>query len=231
MTTTTTHCVTTGGRAFRLRSSLTAAIAAAALTALGSAPAAGAVAYDESVSGDLSDDGLNPTPLTFTIGDNSVSGTTGRDAAGVPDRDYFTFTIGADERLTALELLPGTETLGFSFIGLEAGNQITLPTNAMTAAGLLGWTHYDMGDVGSDILDDMSIAANGSSGFTRPLGPGSYAIWLQEISPGGAVPYGFNFVVAEVPEPSAWAMFLAGFGLLGLAFRGKRARERKAATA
>jgi hypothetical protein len=41
--------VTTGGRAFRLRSSLTAAIAAAALTALGRAPAAGAVAYDESV--------------------------------------------------------------------------------------------------------------------------------------------------------------------------------------
>ena len=31
------------------------------------------------------------------------------------------------------------------------------------------------------LLDDMSVTANGSSGFSIPLGPGSYAVWLQEI--------------------------------------------------
>ena len=70
----------------------------------------------------------------------------------------------------------------------------------------------------------MSVAANGSSGFSIPLGPGSYAVWLQEISPGGSVPYGFDFELASVPEASTWAMMLAGFGLLGLAIRRRRSR-------
>ena len=219
--TTNRHC-RTGGH-LHLRAIVTAAAAAAALASLSSSPAAGAVAYDEAVSGDLSNSGLSPTAVSFGVGENRVLGTSGHDPSGAIDRDYFTFMIGADERLTALDILPNTQTLGFSFIGLEAGNQVTLATNTTTAAGLLGWAHYGAADIGTDILDNMSIAANGSSGFTRPLGPGTYSVWVQEISPGGSVPYGFDFIVAQVPEPSGWAMLLAGFGLLGLAFRRRRA--------
>jgi hypothetical protein len=198
-------------------------VAAGALAVAASTPATATVVYDEGIAGDLSDDGSAPTAIAFGLGSNVVQGTIGHDQEGLVDRDYFTFTIGADQRLTALNLLTGTQTLGFSFIGLEAGNQITLATNAATAAGLLGWTHYDSSDVGTDILDDMSVAANGSSGFSTPLGSGTYSIWLQEISPGGSVPFGLEFLVAQVPEPSSWAMMLTGFGFIGLAFRRRRA--------
>ena len=74
----------------------------------------------------------------------------------------------------------------------------------------------------------MSIPANGSTGFSGTLGTGSYSVWIQEISPGGPVPYSFDFVVGSVPEPGTWAMMLAGFGLLGLALRKRRAIARPA---
>jgi hypothetical protein len=201
-------------------------IAAAAAVALGvaSSPASATVVWDETVNGDLSNSGLTATTVTFGVGSNVVQGTIGHDATGAIDRDYFTFTIGPNQVLSSLNILAGTQTLGLSFIGLQSGTQVTLATNSATAAGLLGWTHYGASDVGTNILDNMSIAANGSSGFSIPLGPGSYAIWLQEISPGGSVPYAFDFQVASVPEASTWALLLAGFGLLGLGFRRRRIR-------
>lgn len=202
---------------------LTAAAAAVAL-GLASSPASATVVWDESISGDLSNSGLTATTVTFGVGSNVVQGTTGHDATGAIDRDYFTFTIGPNQVLSSLNILAGTQTLGLSFIGLQSGTQVTLATNSATAAGLLGWTHYGASDVGTNILDNMSIAANGSTGFSIPLGPGSYAIWLQEISPGGSVPYAFDFQVASVPEASTWALLLAGFGLLGLGFRRRRIR-------
>lgn len=191
-----------------------------------SAPASAAVVYDEATSPDLSDDGLTPTPLVFGVGSNEVRGATGHDSTGAIDRDYFTFTIGANQTLTAINILTGTETIGASFIGLQSGNQVTLPFFPAnnSAAGLLGWYHYTSADIGTDILDNMSIAANGSSGFTRPLGAGTYSIWVQEISPGGAIPYRFEFVVGNVPEPSTWATMLLGFGLIGGALRLRRRR-------
>ena len=211
-----------------IRRAITAAIAGAAVV-IAAAPASAAVVYDETVSGDLSNSGLSPTPIAFALGSNTVTGTTGHDSTGAIDRDYFTFTIGAGQALTAINVLQGTQTIGLSFFGIQSGSQVTLATNSATAAGLLGWTHYDASDVGTNILDDIGIAGNGSPGFTGPLGAGTYSVWLQEISPGGAVPYGFDFVVVSVPEPSPWAMLLAGFGILGLAWRTRRMRLRTSA--
>jgi hypothetical protein len=54
--------------------------------------------------------------------------------------DYFSFTVPAGGALTAITVLPGTMSagpLGVSFIGIEAGNQITLGPPPTTAAGLL----------------------------------------------------------------------------------------------
>jgi hypothetical protein len=186
-----------------------------------SSPALGAVAYDESVSGDLSNSGLSPTPVTFLPGSNLISGTSGKNSAGVVDRDYFTFTLDPNEYLTGIMVLPGTTPIGFSFLGIQSGNQVTVSPTGGTATGLLGWTHYSLTDVGTDILPRMGIPAKGSSGFTPPLGPGSYSVWVQEASPGTAN-YRFNFLVALVPEPSAWAMMLIGFGAIGIALRGRR---------
>lgn len=187
-------------------------------------PAAGALAasrYDESVNGDLSNDGLAPTPLSFSAGANAVVGTTGRDASGI-DRDYATFTIQPGQQLTGIDVLPGTSAIGaVSFIGLQAGSQLTVSPAAATADGLLGWWHYSAADVGTSILPAMAVANNGSSGFQAPLGAGTYALWIQDFGT-GTVGYGFQFDVSAVPEPGSLALFALGFGLIVPVWRARR---------
>jgi hypothetical protein len=179
---------------------------------------AGAVMYNESVSGDLSNSGLTPSALTVASGSNQVLGTTGAGAAGV-DRDYFTFTVPAGLQLASITLLPGTSVGGaFSFIGMEAGNQVTLATNVAVANGLLGWDHYSAAEINTNILATMAVPANGSSGFTPPLGAGSYAFWIQDFN-AGPLAYGFDFNItaaAAVPEPAVGWLLLAGLAFVGV---------------
>src|SRR5579884_1151664 len=177
-------CMSRKVRACLSRGYLIAAFAAG--MAVTSSPANAVVAYDEGASGDLSNSGASPTIISLIIGDNIISGTSGKNSAGVIDRDYFTFTLASNQILTAINVLPGTVPIGLSFIGVQSGNQVTVSPAGPTAAGLLGWAHYSAADVGTDILDNMSVAANGSSGFSIPLGPGTYAFWVQEASPGTA---------------------------------------------
>lgn len=210
-----------------LRQFGTAAAVALATLVSASAPAAAAIVYNEGTSGDLSNSGLTPTPITFALGENIVTGTTGRTEANVIDRDYWTFTVGANQQLVALNVLQGTVPLGFSFIGIQSGSQVTLDPSTSTAAGLLGWTHYQTTDIGTNILDDIGVVKNGSTGFNGPLGAGTYSVWLQEISPtplntNPRLPFSFAFIIAGVPEPSTWAMMLLGFGGIGLTMRMRR---------
>jgi hypothetical protein len=179
------------------------------------AVAHGDTVYNESVSGDLSNSGLTPTVLIVSPGLNDVFGTTGKSAAGVIDRDYFTFTVPQGMDLTAITVLPGTQTLGAlgeSFIGMESGPQVTVSTAATDATGLLGWDHYGTDDIGVNILPLMGTAGLGSTGFTGWLPPGTYSFWVQEASV-GTVQYGLEFTVAT-PEPSTWVMLFTGLALL-----------------
>jgi hypothetical protein len=181
----------------------------------------GVVAYDESVSGDFSNSGLTPTVVNVGLGSNQVYGTTGRSAA--VDRDYFSITVPNGEWLSGITLLPGTQTLGASsFVGIEAGSQVTLPTNATSAAGLLGWVHYTDGQIGTNLLPVMGSSARGATDFSGPLPSGTYSIWVQETALGTS-PYGFDFVITT-PEPKVWPIFLVALGLVGL-----RARRRQEA--
>lgn len=182
--------------------------------------------YDEGVSGDLSGNGLAPTGITLDLGSNEIHGTTGR-TAGVVDRDYFTFHVPAGLTLEAVRVLAGTTSGGvgsLSFIGLEAGPQLTLGTSPADATSLLGWDHYGPGDIGTDLLPDMAIPQNGSSGFTIPLGEGDYSVWVQELST-GSFSYNFDFVVGEVPESRNIGWIVAG--ALGTMITAK-ARSRRA---
>src|SRR5215471_10370883 len=139
--------------------------------------------YSESVNGELSNDGLNPTPIPVGAGFNIISGSTGGSTA--PNtRDYFTISIPSTLRFVSLIELAGTQAGNVGFLGLQSGPQVTLPTNTTTAAGLLGWDHYAPTSSDIDILPVMAIPANGSSGFALPLGPGTYSFWLQDSSPG-----------------------------------------------
>ena len=181
------------------------------------------VIYNEAISGDLSGSGLTPTILTVALGSNQLLGTTGN--TGVADRDYFTFTVPGGAQLTGITVLPGTTSGNISFLGMQAGNQVTLPTNTPTAAGLLGWRHYSPADINTDILPLMAVPASGSSGFTVPLGSGSYAFWLQDTSP-GTFTYGFDFAVAA-PEPESYTTVVPALGAL-LFILGRRRRTRSA---
>ena len=202
-------------------------LGAAAL--LASSPATAATAFSESASGDLSNNGLSPTAFNLALGNNILEGFTGR-VDGNIDRDYFTFTLAANQMLESIIFVDGN-TIGLSFMGVQSGNQVTVSPSAADATGLLGWYHYSKADVGTDILDNIGVPMAGSTGFTGPLGPGTYAFWLQEASPGPRVHYGFNFVVGEfigespVPEPATWAMMLLGFGAVGYAMRRRRRRH------
>ena len=187
--------------------------------------AQGAVIYNETVSGDLSNSGLAPNVVTVGLGSNQIFGTTGS-SAGTVDRDYFTFSVAPGLQLSAITILPGTTTggaLSTSFIGVQAGTQVTLATNASSAAGLLGWWHYGPADVNSNILPEMAIPANGSSGFSVPLGSGNYAFWVQELS-ASSFNYGFDFTItpAAIPEPASYITMFSALGVLGLVLRRSR---------
>jgi hypothetical protein len=177
------------------------------------ASAQAAVIYNEASNGDLSNSGLSPTVLTLAPGSNQILGTTGN--SGGTDRDYFTFAVPLGFQLTAITVLPGTAPLGLAFIGLQAGTQVTLPTNAATADGLLGWWHYAGSDINTNILPEMAIPANLSSGFTPPLGAGNYAVWVQDFNTGASA-YSFDFVLAAatVPEPATLLAVLPLIALL-----------------
>ncbi len=182
-----------------------------------------AATYDESVSGDLSGNRLAPKFLQLdylpggnVAGSNVISGTLGR-SAGVVDRDYLQINVPLGYVLGRL-LVGNQTTVGGSgaFIGLAAGSTMPVSETAIDAQGLLGFRIYTVADRGSDILDDMAIPTQGSFGFTTPLGPGDYTLWIQELA-AGSYTYRFNLVLEPatvVSLPPVLPLFMSGLGLL-----------------
>lgn len=169
--------------------------------------------YNEASSGDFSNNGLTPTLLSIGAGSNVVLGTTGDSGQGV-DRDYFSFTVPTGYVLSSVTLLSNTTISGgSSFIGLQAGPQLTVAPTGAGAENLLGFAHYNSGQIG---LDLMSLLA---PGFPNGAPAGTYSAWVQEL--GGPVEYGFDFKVTPVPLPGAAILLVSGF--LGAA----AARRRK----
>ena len=171
--------------------------------------------YSESVNGELSNNGLTPTVIPVNAGSNIISGTTGGNT-GVDFRDYFTIFVPPGLELVSLIEMAGTQAGNVGFLGLQSGSQVTLPTNSVTADGLLGWVHYGAAASDINILPTMAVPANGSSGFATPLGSGNYAFWLQDSS-AGTFQYSFNVVLTPVPELPTTALALVGlFAMLPL---------------
>ena len=196
----------------RISTKTWATAALAASTALSPALAAG---WNEAVDGDLSGDGLVPSAVALSAGPTTVTGTTGRaSAGGLIDRDYFTIVVPAGHVLDSLILQEGVTVVGGgSFIGLMAGPAFTVPPTTGSAAGLLGWTVYSDGNVGSNLLSAMSIGALGSSGFDLPLAAGAYSFWVQDNGVGVAT-YSFEINVSAVPELPPAPALLGGLALL-----------------
>lgn len=190
------------------------------------AGAASAADYDEDLQGDLSNNHLAPTTLLLSYGNahtvpgsNVITGRFGRSPSGVVDRDYLNFVVPQGHVLAELKI--GHQTVvgrNGSFIGLAAGSFTVDPATVSDASDLLGYHIFGPDDFGSDILGAMA-EGDGVIGFQSPLGAGSYTLWIQETT-GGAFNYRMNLVLAPVPEPASWAMFLGGLlATAGLARR------------
>ena len=195
----------------------TVCLLAAAVAANTAAEAA--VVYREVDNGELSGNGLSPTEIPLGVGSNQIFGRMGGGGGGA-DRDYFFVNIPTAFELRSVTLLPETRVLGVSFIGLQAGEQVTVNPNAGSANGLLGWSHYGAGDIGTDLLPTMAQGF-GAAGFTAPLGAGSYAFWLQETG-SGSVTWGLDLQVQPVPLPGALPGLVSALVLL-------QSRRRRAA--
>jgi hypothetical protein len=171
------------------------------------APSWAAFVYDETIDGDLSGDGLNPTVLIADFGKNVLSGTT---VAG--DLDYLTFNVAAGFTLEMVILADYESLDNLSFMAVQSGSTFTEPPVGTDPANLLGWVHFGGALEGSDILDDMG-AGDGAIGFTPPLPAGDYSFWIQQTGIDKAG-YEMHFVIAPVPVPAA--LYLLGSGVLAL---------------
>jgi hypothetical protein len=170
-----------------MRDVLTRCAVAAVLSCTGIVSAAD---WIESVNGDLSDDTNNPTPVSFSLGDNRVIGTMGTPPGGSTDADIFTFTIAPGLQLTSIliESLSGTEA---SFYAIAAGPIITFVPNEHLSNILISNT--------GEIMDDLANPIYGGPGITAPLGAGQYTVWWQETAE--VRDYTFRYTLTEVPEP------------------------------
>lgn len=174
------------------------------LLSLSSSFAWGIVVHNESTDGDLSNDNTAPTQiaLDFLAGSSEISGNMGSDNP-VFDPDFFSITIPAGNQLDeiTLQVYVPTGAEG-SFFAVENGPQIT-DTNS--ASALLGGDLIGSGNLNSDVLLNLASGSYGS-GFTGPLGAGTYSFWFQET--GGGVDYTFSLKTSAVPEPGGLILIL-----------------------
>ncbi len=147
--------------------------------------------YDESISGDISDDRLNPTAIALGPGNNRITASQQGDAFG-RDIDYFTVTVPAGMRLRALHVINYTSALGdLAFLGVQAGPIFTTPFDNTKAADLLGGRVYGSFDIGFDILP-MVGSMNGAIGFLPPLPAGEFTWWLNQTGDPSTVVLNFQ---------------------------------------
>ncbi len=183
--------------------------------------------WDESVNGSLSADPSAPTPLALTAGDNFVSGNV--DGADGSPQDWVAVTVPTGSVLSSYTLTAYNSTDSQGFTGFHAGS--TFPGSPFVPGSYTGYAHYGTGAmnpttpmsvVGMDLLPlmaDPTVAA-GATGFTDPLGPGTYTFLIQQL--GASTNYTFDFGVSmasAAPEPGT-------IGVLGVVGMGALLRRR-----
>jgi hypothetical protein len=163
-------------------------------------PARAAVVWNEAVAGELSSDPLAPTVVGFSSGANVVSGSLSQPGGDL--RDFLTFTLGPDQFLTGL-VLDALVADGAGFQGINSGSASFVP-DTDTAGNFLGLEFVDGTSVGVDMLPALASGLFGSTGFSVPLGPGTYTYLIQEVTPGQASAYQISFQVVPEPRVAGW---------------------------
>jgi hypothetical protein len=200
----------------------------AAVCALLAAAPAKAIIFDEAVSGDLSNNQLAPTALTLTPGLNSVIGAvTGPFPDGTDSQDWVSFTIPTGFVMTSYVNSKYVSTDDQGFTGFQVGS--SFPGDEFMAGSYAGYAHFgndaDNGGgsgstVGVNLLPLMADPsfAPGTTGFTPPLGAGTYTFLIQQgddVTTG----YQFDMTLRAVPEPGSSLLLLVMGGLAILALR------------
>jgi hypothetical protein len=162
------------------------------------------VLYDESVSGDLSNNQSAPTPLTVFLGTDSIKGTVG--SGDIQDWLRLHVPLGLDISSLVLHTYVSTDAQGFT--GVQAGTSFV--GSPFTASSYLGYAHFGTGAtngglpptnlVGTDLLPLMgnTTLASGSQGFTPPLDSGDYTFLIQQQ--GATTTYQFDFGIGSSPS-------------------------------
>ena len=203
-----------------------------AVCALLAAAPAKATIYDEGVSGDLSNDPAAPTPLTLTPGSNSIIGT----VAGFPEfggtdpQDWVSITIPAGFVMTSYVNAVYNSPDPQGFTGFQFGSSFS--GDQFAAGSYAGYAHFgtaaqnpdgnptSSSTVGVNLLPLMADPsfAPGATGFTPPLGAGTYTFLIQQGDP-STTGYQFDMTLRAVPEPGSSLCLLAMGGLAILALR------------
>jgi hypothetical protein len=171
--------------------------------------------YNESGSGDLSNNALAPTSFILGAGTNPVIGSVN----GSTDfQDWVAVTVPAGFQLDSFVLGAYVSADVQGFTGMQFGPNF--PGNPFDAADYAGYAHFGTGAqngqlpptnlVGHDlfpIMTDPSLAP-GSTGFTTPLPAGTYTFLIQQL--GGPTDYEFDFGVSPVPAPAPLALTVVG---------------------
>jgi len=203
---------------------------AAVCAVLVAAPAI-ATTYNESVSGDLSNDKAAPTALTLTPGLNSVIGTVaGFPPAGSDPQDWVSFTIPTGFVMTSYVNSKYDSTDPQGFTGFQFGPSFS--GDQFAEGSYAGYAHFgtaannpdgnpvSSSTVGVNLLPLMAdpTFAPGATGFTPPLAAGTYTFLIQQGNP-VTTSYQFDMNVRSVPEAGSSLCLLGMGGLAILALR------------
>jgi hypothetical protein len=196
-----------------------------------------AIVFNEATDGDLSNDQTNPT----AIGPLALGTTTIVAKTDIDGPDIFSVEVVAGTFLTGLFLEnyenPSRPDDRNMFLAVDDSDtfpndyfEINTPgffdTSTWLAGSVIGLTDVTNG---TNILN--RLAASGTTlfigtGFTAPLGAGTYTFYAQQTR--GLNDYTLSFVTA-VPEPTTTAGMFGGMIVMGV--RQYRKNRKKALTA
>jgi len=142
--------------------------------------------FDSMIDGDMSKDGLAPTSITLTEGDNSIISFVNR----YTDVRYFSVIVPEGYEVQNLFLTKHENGDNVSWFAVMEGDQFTensINQFDINVGNMLAQSHIS--GVGTDLFEPLSLTT---------LPSGTYSFRIQNWGTG--VDFGFNFVVAEAEE-------------------------------
>jgi hypothetical protein len=111
--------------------------------------------------------------------------------------------------------VPSGDPGNTGFNAIHPGATSEIPDGG-TIGNFLGSNHLDPAPFNTDLLPAIAAPATGGTGFSIPLGAGTYTYHVQQT--GFQVnAYSLNFIMHPIPEPTT--LMLGSLGLIGLGWR------------